>query len=165
MGTRHLTVSDKETSRCECCKSASDNVCIFVIDSFRFLWPGKCFIVSVGIINAFAVLFIFSALGVAVINRRCCLCDLLYFLLAAPAAATATIPSPNFLFLFDIEKLLSDSWDTSHLVFLRYRFLIHFKINSHKIIKPVTRQIICGTNTIWLSYHLCEKIPFTKCLK
>ena len=81
MGTRHLTVSDKETSRCECCKSASDNVCIFVIDSFRFLWPGKCFIVSVGIINAFAVLFIFSALGVAVIDRRCCLGYLFYFLL------------------------------------------------------------------------------------
>lgn len=68
-------------------------------------------------------------------------------------------------FYLNIEKLLSDFWDTSHLVFLRYRFLIHFKINSHKIIKPVTRQIICGTNTIWLSYHLCEKIPFTKCLK
>ena len=82
MGTWHLPVSYEKTCRCKCCKSTSYNVCIFVIDTFRFLWPGKCLIVSIGVINAFAVFFIFSALGVAVINRRCCLCDLLYFLLA-----------------------------------------------------------------------------------
>jgi hypothetical protein len=63
----HLAVSYEETRCCEGCEAASYEVCALLIDAFRFFRSCEGFVVSVGVINAFAVFLIFSALGVAVI--------------------------------------------------------------------------------------------------
>ena len=81
MGTRHLAISYKKTCRCQCCKSATDNIRILIIDPLRLLGSGKSLIVSIGIINSLAVLFIFSAFRIAVIDWRLRLCNLFDFLL------------------------------------------------------------------------------------
>jgi len=63
----HLAVSYEEARCCEGCEAASYEVCALLIDAFRFFRSCEGFVVSVGVINAFAVFLIFSALGVAVI--------------------------------------------------------------------------------------------------
>ena len=78
---RHLCVSYKEASCCQRSKSASYQICMLVIYAFRFLWAGKCFVVTVCIINALAVFLIFAALCIAVIRVYVCFCNL--FLLTA----------------------------------------------------------------------------------
>lgn len=67
MGSFHLPVSYQKAGCCQRCQSASDNVSIFAIDTFRFFRSCKSFVVAVAVINTFAVLFIFSTLGIAVI--------------------------------------------------------------------------------------------------
>ena len=67
MGSFHLPVSYQKAGCCQRCQSASDNVSIFAIDTFRFFRSCKSFVVTVAVINTFAVLFIFSTLGIAVI--------------------------------------------------------------------------------------------------
>ena len=73
---RHLCVSYKEASCCQRSKSASYQICMLVIYTFRFLRAGKCFVVTVCIINALAV---FAALCIAVIRVYVCFCDLFLF--------------------------------------------------------------------------------------
>ena len=67
MGSFHLPVSYQKAGWRQRCQSASDNVSIFAIDTFRFFRSCKSFVVTVAVINTFAVLFIFSTLGIAVI--------------------------------------------------------------------------------------------------
>ena len=78
---RHLRVSYKETSCCQSRKSASYQICMLVIYTFRFLRAGKCFVVTVCIINTFAVFLVFTTLCIAVIRVYVCFCNL--FLLTA----------------------------------------------------------------------------------
>lgn len=107
---RHLCVSYKEASCCQRSKSASYQICMLVIYAFRFLWAGKCFVVTVCIINALAVFLIFAALCIAVIRVYVCFCDLFLFAALvcqnccswAPAAASAAIPNTE-CFFFDIK--------------------------------------------------------------
>ena len=68
MGTRHLCITYEEAGSGERSKSASNDVSVFVIHTFWFLRTGECFVVTVCIINTFAVLFIFAAFCVAVIR-------------------------------------------------------------------------------------------------
>ena len=63
----HLCISDQEAGSCQGSKAASYDVSIFLIYTFRFLRMCKCFVVSVGIIDAFAVAVIFSALSVTIV--------------------------------------------------------------------------------------------------
>ena len=79
--SRHLCVSYQETSCCQGSKSASYQICMLVIYAFRFLRAGKCFVITVCIINALAVFLVFAALCIAVIRVYVCFCDL--FLLTA----------------------------------------------------------------------------------
>ena len=76
---RHLRVSYKETSCCQSRKSASYQICMLVIYAFRFLRAGKCFVVTVCIINTFAVFLVFTTLCIAVIRVYVCFCNLFLF--------------------------------------------------------------------------------------
>ena len=86
MRTRHLCVTDKEAGCGKRCKTASDDVSVFVIYAFRFLRAGKCFVVTICIVDAFAVLFVFAAFCIAVVRSGSfgflCFCsfDLFIFL-------------------------------------------------------------------------------------
>ena len=72
--SRHLSISYQKAGCCQRSKTASYNVCTFFVNPLRFLRSCKSFIVTVGIINAFAVFFIFSALCIAVFLLRCICC-------------------------------------------------------------------------------------------
>ena len=68
MGAWHLGITNEEAGSSERSKTASYDICVFVIYAFRFLRAGKCLIVTVGIVDAFAVLFVFAAFCIAVIS-------------------------------------------------------------------------------------------------
>ena len=67
MITRHLCVSYQEACSSQGSKTASYNVGMLVVHTFRFFRTGKGFVVTVGIINPFAVFVMLSTLGVAVV--------------------------------------------------------------------------------------------------
>ena len=83
VGAGHLTVSYKEARCCERSQSAAYQICIFVVNAFRFFGTGECFVVTVGVVNALAVFLIFAPLCVAIARVRsrhfdgffCGLCD------------------------------------------------------------------------------------------
>ena len=68
VGTGHLSITDKEAGSSERSKSASYDVCMFVVNTFRFFRAGECFVVSVCIIDTFAVFFVLAAFCVAVVG-------------------------------------------------------------------------------------------------
>ena len=67
MITWHLCVSYQEACSSQGSKTASYNVGMLVVHTFRFFRTGKGFVVTVGIINPFAVFVMLSTLGVAVV--------------------------------------------------------------------------------------------------
>ena len=67
VGAGHLGVADHEAGSCQSSQTASYQVSMLVIHAFRFLRAGKSFVVSVAVVDAFAVFLVHSALGVAVI--------------------------------------------------------------------------------------------------
>ena len=67
--SRHLSVTNQETSCCKRSKTTSDDICMFIIYAFWFSRMSKCFVVTIGIINSLAVFFIFSTLCIAVFTR------------------------------------------------------------------------------------------------
>ena len=71
VGAGHLTVSYKEARCCERSQSAAYQICIFVVNAFRFFGTGECFVVTVGVVNALAVFLIFAALCIAVTIVDC----------------------------------------------------------------------------------------------
>ena len=78
--SRHLSVTYKETGCCKRCKSTSYDVSMFVIYTLWFSRMGKCFVVTVGIIDSFAVFLIFSTLCIAIFT--CVVkCIIFFFLL------------------------------------------------------------------------------------
>ena len=66
MRARHLTVTYKETCRCQRGKTTSYNIRIFLIHTLWLLGPCKSFIISVTVINTLAVLLILSTFRIAV---------------------------------------------------------------------------------------------------
>ena len=67
VGAGHLGVADHEAGSCQSSQTASYQVSMLVIHAFRFLRVSKSFVVSVAVVDAFAVFLVHSALGVAVI--------------------------------------------------------------------------------------------------
>ena len=67
VGAGHLGVADHEAGSCQSSQTASYQVSMLVIHAFRFLRASKSFVVSVAVVDAFAVFLVHSALGVAVI--------------------------------------------------------------------------------------------------
>ena len=65
--TRHLCITYKEACGSKRGKSASYNISMFVIYTFRFFRMSKCFIVSIRIVDSLAVSLIFSTLRIAII--------------------------------------------------------------------------------------------------
>ena len=68
VGTGHLCIADEEAGSSERSKSASYDVCMFVINAFRLFRTGESLVVSVCIIDTFTVFFVFSAFCVAVVG-------------------------------------------------------------------------------------------------
>ena len=68
VGTGHLSITDEEAGSSERSKSASYDVCMFVINAFRLFRTGESLVVSVCIIDTFTVFFVFSAFCVAVVG-------------------------------------------------------------------------------------------------
>ena len=68
MGTRHLCITYEEAGSGKRCKTASNDISVFIIYAFWLFRMGECFIIAIGIVNTFAVLFIFAAFCIAVIR-------------------------------------------------------------------------------------------------
>ena len=83
MGTRHLCITYQEAGSSKRCKTASDDVSVFVIYAFRFFRAGKRFVITICIIDAFAVFFVFAAFCIAVIRAGSfgflCFCSFAFF--------------------------------------------------------------------------------------
>ena len=77
---------------------------MLVVDTFRFFRTGKGFVVTVGVINPFAVFVIFSTLGVPVVCSSLIHMEVFLFVdlscffisMAAPAAPANASPIDTF---------------------------------------------------------------------
>ena len=74
--TGHLSVTYQETGCCQRCQSASYQICMLVINAFRFFRSGECFVITICIVNAFAVLLVLAPLRIAVLLSCCILSNL-----------------------------------------------------------------------------------------
>ena len=68
MRTWHLTITHQKTCCCKRCQTTTNQISIFFFYSFRFFRTRKCFIISITIINSFAVFFVFSSLRITIIR-------------------------------------------------------------------------------------------------
>ena len=71
MLSRHLSVTNKETCRCQRSKTTAYDIGMLFLHTLRLFRSGKSFIITIGIINALAVFLIFAALCIAVTIVDC----------------------------------------------------------------------------------------------
>ena len=66
--SRHLCIPHKKACCSKCTKTTSHDVRRFFLDTDRLFWSCKCFVVAACIVNAFAVLIVFSTLRVLIVR-------------------------------------------------------------------------------------------------